>query len=259
MTRGKKNQTTRYRLLGWLRSGTLRPPLFQRYLDVLVSQRCSSIKFNARVKGLRAGLRNNEVDRDLVRDLLVKDCHWCGTRIAGGIDRIDSRRSYVPRNLVPACTACNMAKGAMHPLHFVDVMHKIHIHHSTTTDSKGGQPNPNATWRRKERPQFPQWLRELAKGERERVQLSSAEFDSLIHQPCFFCGLPHAWGIDRSHDPAGPYATGNVRPACMVCNWTRRAMNTEVFLKMCHQVAQRNPAVGFRGETRVNGFLYDIQ
>lgn len=257
-TRGKRRQTQRYHILGWLRSGTLRAGQFARFRETLVSQRCAAIKFNARAKGMRVGLRREGPDRALVARLIMEDCHWCGERIAGGVDRVYSSRHYVPRNLVPSCAPCNMAKGAMHPHHFVDVAHVIARRHGVKADKWTGTPHPRATWSRKARPTYRQWLHELSPAERARVCLTRAEFETLCGAACFFCGRAEARGVDRSVDPAGAYVSNNVRPACMVCNWTRRSMETKDFLRMCRRVARRHAARGFGGETRVNGFAYCI-
>lgn len=69
-----------------------------------------------------------ELSREFVRDLIYKDCYYCGsprsnTKITknslpgglvySGIDRIDSTKNYTQDNVVPCCRVCNYAKSNM--------------------------------------------------------------------------------------------------------------------------------------------------
>ena len=63
--------------------------------------------------------------RDEGMRLLSSPCHYCGAPPAktyhrpggygeclyNGLDRVDNAKGYEPGNVVPCCTACNLAKG----------------------------------------------------------------------------------------------------------------------------------------------------
>jgi len=52
------------------------------------------------------------------------------------------------------------------------------------------------------------------------LDLSREEWESVIAQPCHYCGGPLAptgYGLDRK-DTQGPYTLLNVVPSCLPCN-----------------------------------------
>lgn len=68
-------------------------------------------------------------------NLITSSCHYCGaepaakvvsatgarkTVIGNGIDRVDSRKGYVPGNVVACCKRCNVAKSDMEVTTFMD-------------------------------------------------------------------------------------------------------------------------------------------
>ena len=200
-------------------------------------------------------------DPDTVGALVSRPCHWCGVAFAGGVDRVFNDVGYVAGNVVPSCTACNMAKGAMHPAHFVGV--------SLLIATRGGAGSA-LTWGRARAPDFAAWLREASRARvgvrvrvRVRVGLRERAYLALCRAPCFFCATPAAHGLDRIR-PDGPYSPGNVRPACAVCNWMRRASNADEFRARCarvaarHETAARQAAVSFAGVSRVCGSAMTI-
>jgi hypothetical protein len=57
------------------------------------------------------------------------------------------------------------------------------------------------------------------------IDLTRAQWEALIVQPCHYCGGPLAptgYGLDRK-DPLGAYTLLNVVPCCQACN--RRKKN----------------------------------
>lgn len=49
---------------------------------------------------------------DAFAALVQQPCHYCGGE-GGGVDRIDSSKTYEAGNVVPACTQCNIMKGSL--------------------------------------------------------------------------------------------------------------------------------------------------
>jgi len=81
-------------------------------------------------------------------------------------------------------------------------------------------------------------------------KLTRDEFIELIHSPCFYCGEVDSnnWinkrtgeqypynGIDRIDNSIG-YEEGNVVPCCSMCNWSKRDMPGEDFIKWAKRLA----------------------
>jgi len=58
--------------------------------------------------------RQNEMTREIIRNLLSKPCHYCESiDIKMSIDRIDNNIGHTILNTVPACIRCNNLKGSM--------------------------------------------------------------------------------------------------------------------------------------------------
>lgn len=80
--------------------------------------------------------------------------------------------------------------------------------------------------------------------------LTLDEFSDLISQPCWYCGDPpelkirssnvggniHAHGIDRQ-DPKIGYVPDNCVPCCKHCNYAKRSLTAEEFIKQAIKVA----------------------
>lgn len=95
------------------------------------------------------------------------------------------------------------------------------------------------------RPDYSGVLREYYKsyerGAKSRgytFQLTIEEFETLVIQPCFFCGiqpLQKRWdyffnGIDRRNNELG-YIKGNVAPCCGICNKAKSTRKEEDFIE----------------------------
>lgn len=82
--------------------------------------------------------------------------------------------------------------------------------------------------------------------------LTKIEFRQLISSPCYYCGQPPTQstqlnsfengqilrsGIDRQRSDLG-YDSGNVVPCCEFCNYAKRQLSEEDFLKKVQQIAR---------------------
>jgi hypothetical protein len=92
-----------------------------------------------------ASERNHEfaLDRNQFKEIVTRDCFYCGTppaRVAdhgrncngtflyNGIDRVDNHKGYLIENCVPCCTPCNFLKGAKDQTEFLLHLKKICDH-----------------------------------------------------------------------------------------------------------------------------------
>lgn len=57
--------------------------------------------------------------------ILEKDCYYCKTPNANGIDRYSNNKGYYHGNIVPCCWTCNRAKSDMSFMDFEDYIQKF--------------------------------------------------------------------------------------------------------------------------------------
>jgi hypothetical protein len=68
--------------------------------------------------------------------------------------------------------------------------------------------------------------------------LSSEDFRQLLDTPCYYCGGAGG-GVDRVDNSIG-YVLDNVVACCRACNWTKRILSKQAFIKICIAVAKRH-------------------
>lgn len=80
-----------------------------------------------------------ELTQDQFRHLISLDCFYCGTPpnrvkkmtgsnggyVYNGLDRIDPSKGYIEGNVVPCCSACNLAKHKMSYVEFKEWIRKL--------------------------------------------------------------------------------------------------------------------------------------
>lgn len=62
--------------------------------------------------------------------LFESSCHYCANDPLCGIDRVDNSKGYIPENVVPCCTNCNVAKNEMSKNDFIDMCRRVTAKHS---------------------------------------------------------------------------------------------------------------------------------
>ncbi len=60
-------------------------------------------------------------------------------------------------------------------------------------------------------------------------------FRAIFLAPCYYCGAPHALGIDRLDNSAG-YVVSNAVPCCSACNYAKRDMTEAAFLNLVRRI-----------------------
>lgn len=88
------------------------------------AERIRSIKQGAKDRDINYALTNWEA-----KELLHKECYYCGKPHADGIDRIDSNGSYFFLNCVPCCSTCNIMKNKFDKNTFFEHIKLIYERH----------------------------------------------------------------------------------------------------------------------------------
>ena len=66
-------------------------------------------------------------------------------------------------------------------------------------------------------------------------KLTEEQFEVLVSSSCVYCGAPARNGIDRA-DPVLGYTLDNCVPCCKVCNYMKRDLTTEQFLRHVQKI-----------------------
>lgn len=126
---------------GCLREDVLSGPQpHRRKADAPLIALISAYRQRASRKGIEFTLTQEQA-----RTLFTSNCRYCGRKpsqrrrranavddksdfIYNGIDRLDSRVGYTPKNCVSACAQCNYAKGTLSVRKFRAWIERVHNH-----------------------------------------------------------------------------------------------------------------------------------
>lgn len=94
----------------------------------------------SRIAKIKQGAKDRNIEYLLtdweVKELLHKECYYCGQPHADGIDRIDSKGNYFFLNCVPCCSTCNIMKNKFDNKTFfnhIKLIYERHIKNSNKT------------------------------------------------------------------------------------------------------------------------------
>lgn len=192
------------------------------------------------------------IEKEDLEAIMVLPCFYCGflhEKGFGGADRVNNNRGYSHANLVPCCTLCNMAKGALDPLTFYERC--CHIAFHRVGGDPAFRPFPNA-WSANTRglTHAGYQYRAIRKG--VSFDLDASDHAALETTVCTHCGANASSGWDRV-DADGGYVKPNVVPSCADCNFLRRALSIDAFYDLCARVARHMVATDALARARSFG------
>lgn len=175
---------------------------------------------------------------ELAETLVRSRCAYCGGGDeVNGLDRMDSSKSYEVGNVVAACATCNMAKGTLDPLSYIERCKHIACGERYTecwSDTYPGSVSYEKSI--------------LRHAEGKQVELTREMFDALTNRPCFYCYRPtthrHKNGVDRM-DPAEGYTVANSVAACGECNLMKKSLTSVEFFDLCIRVSDHDHTIDF--------------
>jgi hypothetical protein len=164
-------------------------------------------------------------------------CYYCGImqdKGFNGIDRMDSIKGYEIDNCVSCCTECNMMKGAVDNITFIQRAEHILTHNNLLPT---GQRYPDAF-----SDQVGSYYSKYKTNAEKRnydFELSKDEYYSLIKNDCYICGKKsnehHTNGIDRFDNTQG-YTFHNSNACCGQCNIMKKESDYDVFLAKLQKI-----------------------
>jgi hypothetical protein len=199
------------------------------------------IKKNAKDRGLDVKMSDDEI-----MNMTDMQCVYCGKETEdavrrNGIDRLDSSIGYIFDNCVPCCGVCNLSKGQVDPLTFVERARQISLHH-------GGSGEITDHWSQINKQRFGDYKYIVIKSNKI-FDLTEEEFEELRSRDCEYCGrsstTTHSNGIDCVDcDPNIGYVSTNCVPACRDCNFMKNTTTYEDFIVLMKKIAMCEHAFG---------------
>lgn len=77
--------------------------------------------------------------------------------------------------------------------------------------------------------------RRRASEKSQSFEISEEFFDEIISQPCYICENEDCNGIDRFNNEIG-YTNENCRPCCTTCNYMKKNLDYDLFMKHLKQM-----------------------
>lgn len=180
--------------------------------------------------------RTCNISDDELGELFLKPCHYCGCKPEPGIgnwtglDRIDNNKHYLKDNVLPCCCHCNMARGnRFSPEGFISHCRAI----SAWRNGLGCIIPEHPGWKARTFSEF------ASKAQKRKiaVNITNETMLALFGEPCHFCGVTPAGGIDRKENNIG-YLDDNCLSCCKICNQVKRNLDYDTFVSKCHQVVK---------------------
>lgn len=183
-----------------------------------------NVVWNHYVKGAKKRKMDFTLIKGQFETLIIQPCFYCRYHKDGevnGIDRIDNNKGYIIDNVVACCEACNAMKSSQHPQEFIDKLYAIWHYTSCHVPIKEELVQKwNTTYLSKTLPTYKRYTKG-ATMRNIQWELTEEQFNTLILQPCYLCGLStndkNHNGIDRTDNTKG-YTLDNSKPCCGHCN-----------------------------------------
>eukprot|EP00457_Paulinella_chromatophora_P012447 gb/GEZN01012656.1/.p1 GENE.gb/GEZN01012656.1/~~gb/GEZN01012656.1/.p1 ORF type:complete len:354 (-),score=68.94 gb/GEZN01012656.1/:2-988(-) len=201
--------------------------------------------------GRTAGMDGNGLTR-----LRIFPNDWAGSRRGMG--------PFVPANVSPCCSSCNLMKGSHTARGFVEICCTIATYRGLGRDSIArkdcsawslpSDASPDSTdghfGHFPER--FPdntsKRYRSSYLTDTKTYSLTNEEFREITSGPCYFCGKPsvegkHQNGLDRLDSAIRVYSKESCVSCCGTCNVSKFRLSEQLFLAQCLKVARHTAAL----------------
>jgi len=203
------------------------------------------VAWNHYVKGAKQRGLDMTLSKTRFEELLLLPCFYCRHHVEGeinGIDRINNHEGYTESNSVTCCEPCNMAKGSQNPQEWFDKLHAIHLFQTTRAPLSPERVDKwSTTYRTTSIPRHTSYGTS-AKKRNLSFEISKEEFEEIVKQPCYLCGLApsehHHNGVDRYDNTIG-YLPENCRSCCGHCNMMKKDATCETILSIAEQIHGR--------------------
>ena len=172
-----------------------------------------------------------DLTKEQFETIIKQPCYYCGImqeKGFNGIDRMDSTKGYEIDNCVSCCTDCNLMKGAVDNITFIQRVEHILTHNSMLKD---GNKYPHAF--ANQSGSYYSRYKTNAEQRNYAFELSEEQYYKLIREDCYICGKKtnenHTNGVDRFDNEIG-YTFHNSNACCGQCNIMKKEMDYSIFM-----------------------------
>lgn len=164
-------------------------------------------------------VKNPESDKTS-RTMAICKCHRCGAITTVRVERLSATGIYTPQS----CDKC------------INDLQRIR----TTERYNRVYGCSGAEYKQKHHDA--ERIYKIQCGAKERniaYLLTDEQAIKLLHGDCYYCGQPHADGIDR-YDSNQGYTLSNCVPCCKVCNIMKNKFDSKTFFKHIKLIYERH-------------------
>ena len=172
-----------------------------------------------------------DLTKEQFETIVKQNCYYCGImqeKGFNGVDRMDSTKGYEIDNCVSCCADCNMMKGAVDNITFIQRVEHILTHNSMLKD---GTKYPDAF--ANQSGSYYSRYKSNAEQRNYIFELSEEQYYKLIREDCYICGKKtnenHTNGVDRFDNEIG-YTFHNSNACCGQCNIMKKEMDYSIFM-----------------------------
>jgi 5-methylcytosine-specific restriction endonuclease McrA len=179
-----------------------------------------------------------EMTDNEIMNMTDMPCTYCGKETEdmvkrNGIDRLDSFSVYNIANCVSCCGECNVSKGQLDPLTYIERAKQISL-------NNGGTGKITTNWTNINVQIFSNYKWNAINSRQKKFELTKEQFEDLRAQSCEYCNRPstsdHSNGIDCVNHVLG-YTLENCVSACFDCNMMKHKSSPEDFIYRMKRVA----------------------
>ena len=180
-----------------------------------------------------------ELSEEQCIDFFNDECFYCrfpGIDYPNGIDRLDSSDGYNMDNCVSCCETCNMSKGQLSPLLFLDRIEHILYYNKLINDDYDEEEEYmdfELFSDYKSDMSYEAYMSDSINNRNIPFELSEDTYLMLKKGKCYICGKKktdtHCNGIDRVDNDIG-YTDNNSKTCCANCNFMKKDIDYFDFL-----------------------------
>lgn len=192
----------------------------------------NQISRNAHTRGYIIDMTKEEV-----MNMTDLSCFYCDDKTTefrrNALDRLDNSKGYTRDNSVSCCGLCNMMKGCLDALTFVERCSQISF-------VNGGSGFECEYWTNIKECSYSKYKRKSEKEWNRIFELTKEEYEKLRRDDCSYCMRQstntHSNGIDRINSDIG-YISTNCISCCYDCNISKKNISCDMFVNQAIKIA----------------------